>query len=102
MNEIAEYTFCELREREVINVTDGRKLGRLNDIALNAKGQTIGLIVPGAKSFFKNITGSDNIFVPWQCILKIGDDVILVNLSNNTGTKTAQTDNPDIVNTTNY
>ena len=83
MNNCAEYTFCDLREREVVNITDGKKLGRLNDIALNAKGQTIGLIVPGAKNFFRNIAGNDNIFIPWQCILKIGDDVILVDLNNN-------------------
>lgn len=82
MNNI-EYTFCELRERTVVNVTDGKKLGRLSDIALNCKGQTIGIIVPGEVKFLKSITGTNNIFIPWQCILKIGDDVILVDLNNN-------------------
>lgn len=81
MNNV-EYTFCELRERMVVNVTDGKKLGRLNDIALNCKGQTIGIIVPAENRFLKNIAGSNNIFIPWQCILKIGDDVILVDLNN--------------------
>lgn len=77
-----EYTFCELREREVINVEDGKKLGRIVDVAFNCKGQLIGLIVPGEKKFFKNITGTDNLYIPFNCILKIGDDVILVDLNN--------------------
>ena len=77
-----DYTFCELREREIVNVTDGKKLGRMSDIAFDAKGKVIGIIVPGEKKFLKNITGSDNIFIPWGCILKIGDDVILVDLHN--------------------
>ncbi len=77
-----EYTFCELREREVINVEDGKKLGRIVDVAFNCKGQLIGLIVPGEKKFFKNITGTDNLYIPFNCVLKIGDDVILVDLNN--------------------
>lgn len=77
-----DYTFCELREREVINVTDGRKLGRISDMAFNEKGNILGIIVPGEKKLFKNIAGVDNIFIPWNCILKIGDDVILVDLHN--------------------
>lgn len=52
MNNI-EYTFCELRERTVVNVTDGKKLGRLSDIALNCRGQTVGIIVPGEAKFLK-------------------------------------------------
>ena len=35
------------------------------------------------KKFFKNIAGAENIFIPWKCILKIGSDVILVDLNNN-------------------
>ena len=77
-----DYTFCELRDREIVNVTDGKKLGRMSDIAFDAKGKIIGIIVPGEKKFLKNITGNDNIFIPWCCILKIGDDVILVDLHN--------------------
>jgi YlmC/YmxH family sporulation protein len=77
-----EYTFCELREREVVNVADGKKLGRITDIAFNEKGQVVGLIVPGDRRFIKNLTGSDNLFVPYNCVLKIGNDVILVDLNN--------------------
>lgn len=83
MNGRIDYTFCELREREVVNVADGRKLGRISDMAFSANGNVVGIIVPGEKKFFKNIAGAENIFIPWKCILKIGSDVILVDLNNN-------------------
>lgn len=82
MNNV-EYTFCELREKEVVNVADGKKLGRITDAAFNERGQLVGLIVPGEKKFIKNLTGSDSLFIPFNCVLKIGDDVILVDLNNN-------------------
>ncbi len=78
----AEYTFCQLSELEVVNVTDGQKLGRINDIAFTESGKITGFIVPGEKQFLKNITGKQSIFIPWQCVLKFGNDVILVDLNN--------------------
>jgi len=77
-----DFTFCELRDREIINVTDGKKLGRICDIAMDCKGRILGFIVPGEKKFFKG-AASDNIYIPWECIIKIGSDVILVDLNNN-------------------
>ena len=77
-----DFTFCELKEREIINVADGKRLGRVFDMAFSC-GKITGLMVPGEKKFFKNITGTDSLFIPWQCVLKIGDDVILVDLNNN-------------------
>ena len=76
-----EITFCEIREKIVVNMCDGRKLGRVIDIAMTCSGHVIGIIVPGDKSIFRNITSNNSIFIPWKNICKIGDDVILVNLS---------------------
>lgn len=75
-----DITFCELREKEVVNICDGRRLGRILDLALTCAGRAIGILVPGDKKFFKNIVGNDSIFIPWRNITKIGDDVILVEL----------------------
>lgn len=79
-----DFTFCELREREVINVADGHKLGRIFDITFSSQGKITGLIVPGEKKFLKNLTGADSLFIPWPSVLKIGSDVILVDLNNHT------------------
>ncbi len=82
MNNV-EYTFCELREKEVVNVADGKRLGHIVDAAFNVKGQILGFIVPGEKKFIKNLTGNDSLYIPFNCVLKIGNDVILVDLNNN-------------------
>ena len=79
----ADYTFCELREREVVNVADGKKLGRIIDIAFTEKGVIVGLIVPNERKFIKNLSSNDNLFIPYGNVLKIGNDVILVDLNNN-------------------
>ena len=77
---LREITFCELRQKDVINVADGRSLGCIIDLVLDYHtGLVCGLIVPGEHRFF-NFFKCDQIFVPWQNICKIGEDVILVEL----------------------
>jgi YlmC/YmxH family sporulation protein len=75
-----DYTFCELREKEVVNMADGRQLGRIVDLGIHCTGRIVGIIVPGERKLFKNFIGGDSIYIPWQCVVKIGDDVILVEL----------------------
>lgn len=80
----------ELRMLDVINVTDGRRLGNLYDIDLDAEtGQIRALVVPAERpswfAFFR-ATGPD-IEIPWSSIVKIGVDVILVELPEHAGTR---------------
>lgn len=80
MGNMQEYTFCELREKEVVNTVDGKRLGRIVDMAFTCTGRIFGIIVPGSKRLIKNLSAGDAIFIPWQNICKIGADVILVEL----------------------
>ena len=73
-------TFCELREKEIVNLTDGKRFGRIIDLALSCNGKVLGIMAPGDRSMLKSFGGKDALFIPWQNIGKIGDDVILVNL----------------------
>ena len=75
-----ELTFCELRGKEVVNVADGKRFGRIIDLALTCNGRVLGIVAPGDKSLLKCFGGKDALFIPWQNICKIGDDVILVDL----------------------
>lgn len=75
-----ELTFCELREKEIVNVNDGKRFGKIIDLALSCNGRVLGIMAPGDKSLFKSFGSRDALFIPWQNINKIGDDVILVNL----------------------
>jgi YlmC/YmxH family sporulation protein len=75
-----DYTFCELREKEVVNTADGRQLGRIVDLGIHCSGRIMGIVVPGERKFFKNFVGGESIYIPWNFVVKIGDDVILVDL----------------------
>ena len=73
-----DISFSEMKEKEIINVFDGRKLGHVVDILFDvANGTVQGFFVPGEKKFLKR---SEDVFVPLDKIKKIGDDVILVKL----------------------
>ena len=78
-----EITFCELKSKQVVNVIDGKQLGHINDIVINSNNaRIVGLIVPGYKSKFGLFKNTENLFIPYQNICKIGDDVILVEVYN--------------------
>ena len=73
-----ELTFSELRAKEVINMQDGRKLGKVCDIVLcYPENRWIGIVAPNGSAFgFKK----NGLFIELRNIVKIGEDVILVNV----------------------
>ena len=73
-----QVSFSELRAKEVVNTQDGRRLGRVCDVLLcYPDNRWIGLIVPSGKGFgFKK----NELFIELKNIVKIGEDVILVNV----------------------
>ena len=76
-----EFTFLELRCKEVINIVDGTRLGHIVDIVLNLNdGKICGIVVPGNKTIFSFLKGGNDLFIPYSQICKIGADTILVEL----------------------
>lgn len=77
-----ELSFRELKKRDVINVSDGRSLGNLIDLTLDfPSGELSGIIVPGRKlRGFLRIFDKTEIYIDVTRIVKIGNDVILVDL----------------------
>lgn len=72
-----EISFSELRAKEVVNTQDGRKLGRVCDVVLcYPENRWIGLVVPSGRGFGKR----QELFLELKNIVKIGEDVILVNV----------------------
>ena len=78
-----ELTYRELAKKEVINITDGRSLGKITDLKLRfPQGVLSGIFVPARKNrglfwFFDKST----LFIDVSRIVKIGGDVILVNVN---------------------
>ncbi|SFS50182.1 YlmC/YmxH family sporulation protein [Marininema halotolerans] len=71
----------ELQEKDVVNISDGKKLGQIHDLELDLReGQIKALVVPSESRFFGLVTGGKETVIPWNRIVKIGNDVILVRL----------------------
>ena len=80
-----ELTYSELRQKEIINICDGKKLGRISDLVFTYPKNTVtGIVVPGChkQSFFRS---APELFISMCCITKIGEDVILVDLGKASG-----------------
>lgn len=79
-------TFLELKDKEIVNIVDGKRLGRIIDLVFTCTGYVVGFVAPGNKKLLKSLNCKDSIFIPWNKICKIGDDVILVELGCNINT----------------
>ncbi len=78
-----ELTYSELAKKDVINIADGRCLGKINNLKIKfPQGVLVGIFVPARKNkgFFWFLDKS-TLFIDVSKIIKIGGDVILVNIS---------------------
>lgn len=74
-----EISFEELRDKEVVNIFNGKKLGKIIDIIIDFLDKKIkAIVVPGDKKIFKK---SEDIYISINQIYRIGDDIILVGLN---------------------
>lgn len=80
-NEGAKMRICELRQKEVINQCNCKRLGFVCDVEFNiCDGKIIAIIVPG-EAKFGGFFGRDTEFIiPYSKICQIGEEVILVNI----------------------
>ncbi len=70
---------CELREKEVVNVCDGERLGNICDVDFEERtGRICSLIIPGPCKVFGIIGRDSEYIIPYECVKRIGADVVLV------------------------
>jgi len=73
-------TTCELREKDVVNICDGQKLGCVSELEIDTDcGSVTALIVCG-DSISSILFSKNRIRVPWCAIKCIGRDTVLVEL----------------------
>lgn len=76
-----EASFLELKSKQVINTVDGKCLGHITDIIFDiGTACALGFVVPQQMGFWGLFKGCKEIFIPFNCVCKIGVDVILVEL----------------------
>ena len=73
--------FCELKQKEVINVKDCRRLGFVGNIDFDMKtGKLLAIIVPGPGCVWGFLGREKEFIIPFCDICQVGDDIILVEL----------------------
>lgn len=74
----------EFQTKDVVDVSDGKKLGNIGDFDINVTTGKIQAIIISGQGRVLGFFGKDEEFViPWRNIVKIGEDVILVRLNRN-------------------
>ena len=69
----------ELRELEVVNLLDGKRLGFASDLEIDPEtGKILAIVVPGPGKFLGLFGKNIDFVIPWEKIRKIGVDVVLV------------------------
>lgn len=72
----------KLKNKEVINICDGKSIGFVSDIEVDIeKGSIDGIIIPGERGLFGWFSkGEGDMLIKWEKVRTVGDDVILVEL----------------------
>ncbi len=79
-----QYSFQELQKKRVVNLLNGIELGHCCDLIFSSCGKVQGIVVQIRRNFFKSLASSENLFIEWRQIYKIGADVILVKITQST------------------
>ena len=70
---------AKLRQKEVINISTGARLGYVSDVEIDFdSGKIEAIIVPCRDRLFNFFSKEKEHIIPWEKIAKVGDDIILV------------------------
>ncbi len=70
----------EVKMKEVINISNGERLGYIYDFELDLeKGTIIAMVLPGNGKSLSFFSKSYDVLIHWEDIVRIGTDIILVN-----------------------
>lgn len=71
----------ELQAKDVVSISDGKRLGQIGDLDIDLEnGMIRSIVVPGGGRFLGMFGNGQDYVIPWSQIVKIGADVVLVEL----------------------
>lgn len=72
----------DLQSKDIVNVIDGKNIGNIIDVRINeVTGNIEALVIEPNKNFFSFMNRGTDTEINWKNITKIGEDVILVNIT---------------------
>ena len=76
----------ELQNKDVIDISTGRRIGSIIDVIVSSSGMISKLILEDRKSTRRFLASvKEDVSLEWKQIVKIGDDIILVDKKNDFG-----------------
>ncbi|OAB30144.1 sporulation protein, YlmC/YmxH family [Paenibacillus macquariensis subsp. defensor] len=71
----------DFQTKDVINIVDGKRLGQISDLEIDLRqGRVEAIVVPSYSRFMGLFGGRSDLIIPWNNIVKIGSDVVLVKM----------------------
>lgn len=71
--------FTQLQCKEVICISDGRRLGFISDVQVEVPdGKVCAIVVPGPARLLGLGGRHEDYLIPWSAIKRIGPDIVLV------------------------
>lgn len=70
----------ELQIKDIVNVLDGKNLGKIVDAEINKEGQVVHFIVERKRFFWRWFSSQSAVNISMSNIERIGEDVILVKI----------------------
>ena len=72
----------DMRNKEVISVSDGTKIGWVCDVEMETNTASLtALVIYGRARFFGLLGREEDIVIPWERVRLIGDDTVLVDFA---------------------
>ena len=69
----------ELGKKEVVNLCDGTRYGCVCDVEVCIEEARItAIVVPKSCNLLKLLCRREHYVIPWECVARIGPDIILV------------------------
>ncbi len=68
----------DLQTKSIVSVDDGKNIGNIIDVRINEKGMIESLVIEQTKNMLSFLNREGEIYIYWDDITKIGEDVILV------------------------
>ncbi|GAF66159.1 hypothetical protein BTS2_3059 [Bacillus sp. TS-2] len=74
----------DLQSKDIVNMENGKRLGHLSDLDINlTTGKIEAMIINGANKVMGLLGRNEQeVIIPWSNIIKIGSDVIIVEVPN--------------------
>lgn len=72
----------DIREKEIININNGERMGYIYDFELDVdRGTIVAIVMAGGGKVLGLFGKNQDLVIPWHNIVKIGTDTILVDFN---------------------